>query len=187
MNIAKKSREYAEGKALKAITSAIEQAYIDGYKDGLQHLENERLESLKTGVTYVDLGLPSGTLWSSRCLFTNKKIEKLPYVEAAKLKIPTIEQYEELYRECKVVIRNFIDPNDILNFEFIGKNGKSVSISKNAIDPVLNFRASFYFWLKDEEEGPEKYCASIWGREDFETPCKHKIFMGIKAPVMLVK
>lgn len=68
MNIKEKSKLYAEGKALEAISTAIEQAYEAGYHDGLKHYENERLEAIKDGVEYVDLGLPSGTMWSSCCI-----------------------------------------------------------------------------------------------------------------------
>ena len=188
MDIVKKSKEYAEGKALEAISSAIEQAYADGYKDGLHHLENERLESLKTGVTYVDLGLPSGTLWSSQCLTKGKGIEKLPYLEAAKLKIPTVDQYEELCNECKIVLHH-MDNNilkDVICYEFIGKNGKSIFIS-SYMNFDINVRDSYYFWLKDDDEGSEKDCACLWGKEEFGLPFKHKVFMGLKSPVMLVK
>lgn len=68
MNIKEKSKLYAEEKALEAISTAIEQAYEAGYHDGLKHCENERLEVIKDGVEYVDLGLPSGTMWSSCCI-----------------------------------------------------------------------------------------------------------------------
>ena len=66
MEIIERGKKYAEGKALSALSSVIEQAYIDGYNDGLKHLEIEKLEAMKEGVEYVDLDLPSGTLWSSR-------------------------------------------------------------------------------------------------------------------------
>lgn len=187
MDIVKKSKEYAEGKALEAISSAIEQAYADGYRDGLQHLENERLESLKSGVSYVDLGLTSGTLWSSHCLTKGKGIEKLSYIEAAKLNIPTVAQYEELCKECKVVpVSLSYDMKDLIGFKFIGKTGKSILISfYNNFD--INVRESYYFWLKDDAEGSDKDCACLWGKEELGLPFKHKVFMGLKTPVMLVK
>ena len=187
MDIVKKSKEYAEGKALEAISSAIAQAYADGYRDGLQHLENERLESLKTGVTYVDLGLTSGTLWSSQCLTKGKGIEVLPYLEAAKLNIPTVDQYEELCKECKVVpVPIIYDIENLIGFKFTGKTGKSILISFYT-NLNLNARESYYFWLKDDAEGSDKDCACIWGKEELGLPFKHKHFMGLKFPVMLVK
>jgi hypothetical protein len=65
MDILEKSKEYAKGKAIDAITAAIEQAYADGYKDGLEHYENERLDSIVDGIEYKDLNLPTGTRWAS--------------------------------------------------------------------------------------------------------------------------
>ena len=61
-----KAKEYAEGKALSAMTSAIEQAYIDGYNAGFQDGLNHQKPPIEVidGVEYVDLGLPSGTKWS---------------------------------------------------------------------------------------------------------------------------
>lgn len=35
MNITEKAKEYADGKAFSAITTAIEEAYAASYKDGL--------------------------------------------------------------------------------------------------------------------------------------------------------
>ena len=64
MDIIEKAKEYAEEKAIKGINALVEQAYLDGYNDGLKHHENEKLALIKDGVEYVDLGLPSGTLWS---------------------------------------------------------------------------------------------------------------------------
>ena len=97
MDIKERAKQYAESKALEAITSAIEQAYADGYNDGLKHRENEELELIKEGVEYVDLGLPSGTLWSSTCIRDKSNIRRqLPYIEASKLSIPTKAQFLEL-------------------------------------------------------------------------------------------
>jgi len=186
MDIVKKSREYAEGKALEAISSVIAQAYADGYKDGLQHLENEKQESLKTGVTYVDLGLTSGTLWSSQYLKDIYYLE-LPYIEAAKLSIPTVAQYEELCRECEIVPQYGIRLDKLSGFKFIGKTGKSIYIDRYNVSPTLNVRESYYFWLKDDVEGSEKDCACLWEKDELGSPNKHKIFMGLKSPVMLVK
>ena len=41
MNIVEKSKQYAQGKALEAMTSAIEKAYADGYNACLKDLEKE--------------------------------------------------------------------------------------------------------------------------------------------------
>ena len=76
MSIEEKSKEYAKGKALDAMTAAIEQAYADGYNDGLKHFENEKIERMKDGVDYKDLGLTSKTLWSSHCVMDKEEYIK---------------------------------------------------------------------------------------------------------------
>ena len=60
------SANYAAGKANEAIDKAIAQAYADGYRDGYKDREEEipvDFSDKKTG--YIDLGLPSGTLWAT--------------------------------------------------------------------------------------------------------------------------
>lgn len=64
MDIQEIANSYAEGKANEAITKAIAQVYLDGYKDGYKSgKENAKIEC--NDAEFVDLGLPSGTLWAS--------------------------------------------------------------------------------------------------------------------------
>ena len=84
MEISEKAKKYAEGKAVDAISAAIEKAYIDGYNDGLKHYENERLESFIDGIVYKDLKLPSGTKWASGYVKDKGFIGKFSYEEACK-------------------------------------------------------------------------------------------------------
>ena len=66
MNILEKADKYADGKANEAITKAIAQAYMDGYRDGYKDREAEiPVDFRNNKTTYVDLGLPSRTLWST--------------------------------------------------------------------------------------------------------------------------
>ena len=61
-----RAEKYASGKASVMIDKAIAQAYADGYRDGYADREKEIPINLRENKTiYVDLGLPSGTLWYS--------------------------------------------------------------------------------------------------------------------------
>ena len=177
MDIVERGKIYAEGKALSALSSVIEQAYIDGYNDGLKHLENEKLEAMKDGVDYVNLGLPSETLWSNNLLSDNGYYCYMTYVEASKLNIPTKEQFEELFSEFCVIQHN--NANDRGGFEFKGIYGDLIFVYGNENENL--------FWLKDEEESTEKNCASIKREDGKLKPVFKKIFMGEKIKVMLVK
>ena len=69
-----------------------------------------------------------------------------------------------------------------------GKNGKSILLRYSRIDEMTeNRKDSYYFWIKDEEDSEEKTCAFLLEGEKPEVAYIHNIFMGLKAPVMLVK
>ncbi len=189
MDILEKSKEYAKGKAIDAITSAIEQAYADGYKDGLQHYENERLESVVDGVNYVDLKLPSGTMWASDYIRDkNNAIVKFTYMEASKLCIPTKADFEELCNECQ------IDQNKYYHITFTGQNGKIIDLEVLNIENVTIYNdnkslesclknLSVVFWLKDDSEDKNKNYARVLSSKEI---LDVKAFMGYKMPVLLV-
>ena len=189
MDITERSKEYAQGKALDAITSAIEQAYTDGYNDGLRHLELERLEAMKEGVVYVDLRLPSGTLWSSSYVKDEKGlIRRIPFMEASQLSIPTVEDYRELFNECKI---KFFSLSNKHGVEFTGRNGKSIFIeytNNEGGDWSRNCEESFRFWLNENgEKDNEKKTAAIRDTNQGAFPMFFDVFMGFKLPVMLVR
>ena len=67
MSLLEKAEKYATGKVNEAITNAIAQAYVEGYKAGYNDREMEIPVDLRDNKTeYVDLGLPSGTLWATK-------------------------------------------------------------------------------------------------------------------------
>ena len=102
MNIIEKADKYADGKANEAITKAIAQAYLDGYRDGYNDREAEIPADFRDNKTkYIDLGLPSRTLWSEDYEKDGDNLLYLPYERAEYLKIPTGEQWAELRDHCR--------------------------------------------------------------------------------------
>ena len=96
VDISSKAAEYAGGKAVDCLNKAIEQAYKDGYLDGFKHGKELASDCVSTGeVNYIDLGLPSGTLWSDDYVMRDGKILYWPYGEASDKSIPTDEQWKE--------------------------------------------------------------------------------------------
>lgn len=185
MDITGKAKRYAEEKTLTGIKTLVEQAYLDGYNDGLKHFENEKLERIKDGVEYVDLGLPSGTLWSSVILKNAQNITKvLPYIEASKLNIPTKEQFEELFMECHHRVY-YSQSTGIKGLIFTGKNGNSILIEYATIDGHSKTKR-LCFWLKDEKESNVKLSAKTNIIDRKLVAAVDIIFMGLNLPVMLV-
>jgi len=192
MDVEERAKKYAEGKALKAlesITSAIEKAYAVGFYDGQRYYENQDFEAAQE-VTYVDLGLPSKTLWSLQYLTKESGIVKLPYVEAMKFKIPTVEQFEELWYECH---KSFISKSGSKCVKLTGKSGNHILLKYLKIEdmPSADYDyGSFFFWLKDKYEEDlyeiDHFCACIKETQNLTLPNVNTIFMGLKLPIMLV-
>ena len=102
MNISEIANKYAEGKVNEVLTKAIADAYAEGYKAGYNDREAEIPADLRDDKTeFVDLGLPSGTLWSTDFEKRDGEYLYLPYNEAKQFKLPTEEQWDELRECCK--------------------------------------------------------------------------------------
>lgn len=183
MDIKERSKEYAKGKALDAMTAAIEQAYADGYNDGLKHYENERLESIVDGIEYKDLKLKSGTRWASGYVMDKGVIGHFPYMEAAQFTLPTKEDLEELCREC--IINNYLYTKNH-GISFTAKNGEKIELPYVKVENVNddNVFESIAFWLKNSGENTEKEYARI---NSHKKVIDAKTFMGYKLPVLLVR
>jgi hypothetical protein len=182
MNLSEKAKEYASGKGADAITAAIEQAYINGYNAGYEDCKaNIKPEIVEDEVEYVDLGLPSGTLWSNGCK-TNKEKAYLyfSYDDAAKHNIPTKEQYQELIVNCEIIpITN--SNGYVRGYKYLGRSGISISIFLTDLIPEnKKGNRALRYWLRDEDEGNTRLCA-------FDRIQTDRVFMGYKLPIMLVK
>lgn len=98
-----KVQEYVEGKVTDALNKVVADAYLAGYNAGYQDGYNKVVkDSVSEGSEFVDLGLPSGTLWSSD--YVKDDNDKAIYVaqeNGADYEIPTYEQFKELMDECK--------------------------------------------------------------------------------------
>ena len=186
MNIIEKSKEYAKGKAFEAMTAAIEQAYADGYNDGMQYRENLILESIVDGVEYVDLQLPSGKMWSSSYVKDKDIYSLLPYIEASKLNIPTKEDFEEL---CAYCAKDYYLTTKIKGIQFTGINGNKIIIPYYKIFEKSDqeYVDHFTFWIRDDDDSTLKNNAFSTFKKVGIVGCVGKNFMGYKLPIMLVK
>ena len=192
MNILEQADKYAEGKANDAITKAIAEAFIEGYKAGYKDREEEIPLELRDNKTeYVDLGLPSGTLWSTDYEKSDGNCLYLPYEKAAYMKLPTKEQWEELKTLCKweYVIDNFyiyfrcrcVAPNGkVLTFERTGRRRTA---------GVVNAQETF-FWIEDDTNLNEKNTIHMFNSKN-DSKCGacelSKTFSGYHLPVRLVR
>lgn len=193
MELIEKAANYAAGKANDAITNAIAQAYADGYRDGYKDREQEIPVDLRDNKTeYVDLGLPSGTLWAKDYEKGNKEYLFLPFCNATKYNLPTVEQWKELLEFCKLRGMYKSTVETFYGFTCIGPNGNSVSFRSEGYYENTTYEGEgrVYSWLQDDEEGLEKNVICI-GERRLKVPNKKngisKLFSGYKLPVRLVR
>ena len=188
MTVEEQARQYAEGKALNVITSAIEQAYHSGYVAGYnESIRNRRMEQIDEEcdeAIMVDLGLPSGTLWSSTQLLDEKRENPkiFLYDEAVQLQIPSWDQFYELKRLC--MGEKLYKGVKEVGIRFTGRNGKHIEIYYNKRknrEETSNSIATF--WLKDEINERNYVKCPVIGNLSVSS---RMTFIGEKLPVMLV-
>ena len=191
VDISSRAAEYAGGKAVDCLTKAIEQAYKDGYLDGFKDGKELASDCISTGeVNYVDLGLPSGTLWSDDYVMRDGEVLYWAYGEASKKSIPSEEQFNELLKNCewrcaregKLLVAKCIGPNgNVLRFRGDGKLEGDVCTTDDV-----------YFWLLSdiESENMNKRTAGYMWLNNEQTklsPGRISCFVGMGLPLRLVK
>lgn len=185
-----KAEEYATKKTNEVISNAIAQAYADGYREGYKDCEKKNPIDLRGNKTeFVDLGLPSGTMWAADYEREGEEIMYLPYDKASKLSIPTEEQWKELVEYCKWKYK----PNSLFAkryFVCIGPNGNYIHFYYAGIVQDGERPEDFNYarlWIKDQSMENLKDVAYI--ELNNNSPYKFelkKTFMGYRCPVMQV-
>jgi hypothetical protein len=188
--------KYAAGKTNEAIDKAIAQAYADGYRDGYKDREDEIPIDIRDNRTeYVDLGLPSGTLWAKDFEKEGESQSFLPYGIAETLNIPTVEQWEELIQFCKWHYEyENLNFSNFFNIAYcVGPNGNTIVFQKTGLEKlpeVITDEHESWFWLKDVEDSTDKNAVRIYNndtqRKDTKTE-KASQYSGYKLPVRLVR
>jgi len=194
-----RAEKYASGKTSAMIDKAIAQAYADGYRDGYKDHENEIPVDVRDGNTeYVDLGLPSGTLWSSDYEKIDGKTIYQTYENVEAMSIPTYEQCKELLElcdwECEISSGSTRQLKKII---CIGPNGSLIHFQVNGFitsDIIVHERSDSAFWVKTVNPNGSGRDAVILSNRDEKGLRSRKFrqvigeaFMGYKLPIRLVK
>lgn len=134
MDIENKAQEYALN-VLEECINKVKQAYIDGYNAGKAECSPLPKNITEDEVEYIDLSLPSGTLWSKplrdedgrNCFYS-------PFNKVKDLDLPTQADYAELIKYTKYGLNNEGD------YEYL------------SVDGVRYIIPSYItFWLKDKD------------------------------------
>lgn len=196
IELTEKAAKYAAEKANEVIANALAKAYEDGYRDGYKDREEEIPVDLRDKKTeYVDLGLPSGTLWSKDYEKQDGNIIFLPYGKANSLYIPTREQWEELKEFCQweYIIDNYFN---LCSVKCVGPNGNNlifIHTGKMNIDTKSDVWEVF-FWALDDKEGTKKNAIHMYNLGKKYRPQSQQgytdiedFFSGFKLPIRLVR
>lgn len=196
MNILEQAEKYAEGKANQAITKAIAEAYREGYKAGYQDREKEIPVDLRDNKTeYVDLGLPSGTLWAADYEKDDDgKRLYLPYCKAEHMNLPTKEQFKELAEKCRwdIEVRKYINYNEIIEARCVGPNGQTLRFVVTGYKTTSEYTEhdnEVRFWLKGDmgNESLDVARISYSSYSGIDISYNSSLFIGYKLPIRLVR
>lgn len=150
-----KAKEYAEGKVTEVLNQVVADAYLAGYNAGYQDgANNVAKEVVSEETEYVDLGLPSGTLWASDYVKDGESVLFLPYTEAVKYNIPTEEQVDELQEFCEISIE---DDGSNKTYIVLGSNGNAV-----------RFKGAGYMRLKDLQDSSDAYFWQVYKGDNYK-------------------
>ena len=193
------SANYATEKTNEMMSQIVAQAFADGYRMGYKDREDEIPVDLRDGKTeFVDLGLPSGTLWSSDYEKIEGKTIYQTYGSSEAMPIPTYKQCKELLDlcdwECEISSGSMRQLKKII---CIGPNGNLIHFRVNgfiASDKVIHEWSDTAFWAKSNHlEGTGRYAVILSNRDEKGLRCRKfnksigEAFMGYKLPIRLVK
>lgn len=180
------------------LAKIIQSTYTEGYKKGYKQGQIDYVPTVKiNNVEYFDLGLPSGTLWSSapQYSFYGWHLELKTYAEAKSLGIPTKEQWEELLKHCDVLNETYIE-NGVIRYrlpQITGQKGERLGYPqcKNSTNKYTTYtlgenceKDQNKFWLLSEPDENHQVDVVVFDRGVMKYD-KH--FVGYKLPFFLVK
>lgn len=170
--------EQITNDVISKIQPLIKEAFLKGYELG----ELRSALTVKVdGVEYVDLGLPSGTLWSKtpfHGIISN--YSKFCYDDAQKLNIPTEEQCKELLANKKTVINGAC-------IETVGANGKRITAYAYGSYLGEGCEEMSKFWIKGIPDGSHNAPVLTAYQNNLGVYSISKHFTGYRLPVFLVK
>lgn len=197
IELATKAENYAAEKTNEVMVRAIAQAYADGYRDGYKDRGEEILVDLRDNKTeYVDLGLPSGTLWAKDYeTDDNDKTIYLPYHTAEEYQLPTEEQWNELLEICRWKGEYSSSGLSFYGVTCIGPNGNSIYLrSKGYVQDKEILRVPsyggghIYFWISDNGDTNEKNAIHVSaGTKGIPEKEIANFFSGYKLPIRIVR
>ena len=199
IELSEKAGSYAEENVINVLKEAFAKVYADGYRNGYKDCQDHVSVNLRICNTeYVDLGLPSGTLWSSDYEKIDGETIYQTYENAETMSIPTNEQCKELLELCDW--ESEISSGSMRQLKkiiCIGPNGNLIHFQVKGFitsDKIIYEWSDSVFWIKtDNPNGSERNAVILSNRDEKGLRCRKfsknivEAFMGYKLPIRLVK
>ena len=185
MRLQEKAEQYAK-HCLDRFKKEIVDAYIEGYCEGSYDEEQKHAKNEDEDSDFIDLGLPSGTLWREELLHDEDgEIRRLAYNEARDFSLPTEDQCRELMSKCFLVREKY-------GITFRGKDNEELYLgfTDQAEKPNGTADACIRFWVlgdvDDDLKAPCLQCSILLlpGAAGYHI-CRR--FVGEKIAVLTVK
>ena len=151
-DLKEQASKYVEEKMFDILKEAFAKVYADGYRSGYKDREEEIPVDVRgNNIEYVDLGLPSGTLWANDYVRLNDEIRCFSYDKASVLNIPTTEQWCELTSKCHWEFKGNWDKKQ-RRLICTGPNGNSIDFFITDIpsdEESLDSSTPIHFWFNN--------------------------------------
>jgi len=177
-----KAARYAAENKDKILQALITKVYTEGYWDGYNDHKNDvEMSRQDDKIHYVDLGLPSKTLWADKFVESGGLIKYIPYCDAELLSLPTSKQWRELQEECRWVYKDKV-------FYCVGPNGRYITFNKTGYKELNDCSTTIseekvYLWIKRINSNNVGWI-DFYGKVNVN---KAELFTGYKLPIRLVK
>lgn len=168
IKLKEKAKNYTGEKIAKVLRETFAKIYSDGYKDGYNDCEND--------TEYIDLGLPSGTLWAADYERKYGEILYLRYTKAFLPDIPTTEQWRELISKCRWKFKGDREEGK-RHLVCTGPNGNSILFFQTDFPTDKDSTDSFapiHFWINDASMESSRNVAFMDCKYEYDDKSKWK-------------
>ena len=188
-----KASIYAEENVINVLKEAFARVYAGGYRDGYKDCQDHVSVNLRASKTeYIDLGLPSGTLWASDYEKDDDEVLYMPYKIAQSYHLPTKEQWTELLENCKWEYS--IENGTLIEARCVGKNGNVLIFRKTGMliaeNLVNKSGGKAIFWVINENKSNDYEAVHMYYHYVPYNPQKvraiESVYSGYRLPVRQV-
>ena len=185
MNITGIIKPFIEANAEDDLRSLILNAFDTGYKVGRYEAAGSwNTSKIRLDINFIDLDLPSGTLWGLTFLWQEDyHFVKMNFKEAQQFRLPTKKQCEELIRHCELKAMS-------IHLTIKGKNENRIYLENADFGHNISNVVNIKFWTDDKVDSDGRvWCMNFEITKDEPKPTItfEKVPVWHRLPVAVIK